>query len=120
VGSRRKLWFGLPLGALLALGCATSARSSCDDLVELANGLDDLADYYLSGGSVYEESSDDVRFGPIVDELEGLAAVEQDAQLNTAIGKMAGGYDDLDGSAFEQGLEATIFRIDQLYDRDCR
>lgn len=105
--------------ALFGLGCAT-IPPSCDDLIDIANGLDDVADYYVAGGTIYEGTRDDVLYGDLVDQLERLGKVENDAQLNASIRTMAYGYDNFDGVRFEEGLEATIFRIDQLYDRDCR
>jgi hypothetical protein len=107
------------LVAMIGLGCAT-IPPSCDDLIDIANGLDDVADYYVTGGTVYEGTRDDVLYGEVVDELERVANVENDAQISASIRTMAYGYDAFDGVRFEEGLEATIFRIDQLYDRDCR
>lgn len=107
--------------ACLVLGLAlpAAAELSCNELNQVADDLDDIADAFAVSGTIQEGDSMDRSLGDIIDSLEGIARIENDPAFGNAVRALARAWDDFDADAFADALERMIYRLDSLYERDC-
>ena len=105
---------------LLCLGCGTAAAQlSCDDLTDVAGGLDDL---YVALGDVTEIAEDselDQLLDEVIGAMEVIAEVEDDQRLYESVDLMRRGWNDYDLDLLEAGMARATHEVDGLYERDC-
>lgn len=98
---------------------AASARLSCDELDDLATGLDDLTEALQDISSIGSNSALDDALGDITDVLEVVTEVENDARLTRWIADLQLAWDEMEREDFEDSLDDIIERLDELGERDC-
>lgn len=95
-------------------------KMSCDDLEELANDLDSLADaFYEASSQITEGDAVDSALGDVVDGLHIIAASEQEGDLFRYVNKLDRAWENMDADNFADALEGTISSFDRLLQRDC-
>ncbi len=106
---------------LLIIGwfSVAEARLSCDELDDLAIGLDDLAEALVDIDSIGTNSALDDALGDVTDVLEVVAEIENDARLTRWIADLQLAWDDMEREDFEDSLDDIIERLDELGERDC-
>lgn len=103
-------------------GCASTAElTPCNDLEEIASSLDSVANTLSDNpnAEIVEGDFVDRELGSVVDELEEIANVENDAILSRNVRTLAKGWDNFDSDQFESALDDVIERIDRIAARDC-
>lgn len=112
----------IALFSLLVLPLASISASelpSCEDLTNIANALDELAEAFNSTGSIPEGGEVDTVLGDLVNALEDIAQIEGNATLSNAVANLADAYDSMDSDGFSASLEDVTVTFDELYNRDC-
>ena len=111
------------IAALMALPPAALAEeqlTSCDDLTEVANALDEIKDALKEVGSIRAGSEDDKTLRGVVDDLHTIASVEKEPELDAALKKLEAAWEKMDWKAFATHLEKVTAIFDKMYRRDCR
>ncbi len=105
---------------LFLFACWTAqAKLSCDNLDELAEVLDELAEELVDVRSIGVNGDLDLALGDLTDGLNDVARLERDRTLSTWIDDLEIAWEDMERDDFEESLDDIIDRLDDLYDRDC-
>lgn len=116
-----RLLQSLVLCSMLA-GSAMCVASevSCDDLTQIANGLDEVSTAFNQLHEIREGDEVDQALGQIVDALTLLAEHEQDGALSEAVDYLIDSFNNMSAPDFEAALKQVTAEVDRLNRRDCR
>lgn len=98
---------------------ALAEKWSCDELTELANDLDMIAEAFDEAGTIEEGDEIDQALGEIVDAIILIAEIENESALNRSVDSLLSAYNDMNGEMFALALDSVITNLDRLYRRDC-
>mgnify|MGYP001030502613 CR=1 FL=1 len=104
---------------LFGAGAAAQNPPACDDLMEIADALEDLAVALDEDVQILEDSEADRVLGELTDALYDLAEVEDDAVLQSRADELALAWEAMDLDGFQASLDDTIARLDGIHRRDC-
>ena len=108
---------------LLILGFAFTqssyARLTCNELDELAEILDELAEDFDSMSARRIDDEVDEALAELTDALKDVAYEEKDRRLTAWINDLEIAWEDMEKDDFVESLDDIIERLDELYDRDC-
>lgn len=113
------------MAGVLALGLSVHGwamaadKPSCDDLTEMANALDEVANAMEAQGSIKEGSADDTALKELVDALKVVATVEGNQNLATSVNRMESTWHAMDWSGFVTNLDNTTSIFDAILTLDC-
>lgn len=105
--------------ACLFISSLAQAKLSCNELDELAEILDDLAEELVDVRSIGVDGDLDLALGDLTDALNDVARVERDKRLSSWINDLETAWEYMERDDFEESLDDIIERLDDLYDRDC-
>ncbi len=110
----------LVLCSMLA-GSAVYAQSevSCDDLTQIANGLDEVSAAFNQLQEIHEGDEVDQALGQIVDVLQMLAEHENDDALTNSVNNLVDSFNNMNAQDFEVALKQVTAGVDRLNRRDC-
>ena len=97
----------------------TYAKLSCNDLDDIATTLDEFADDFSQLRSRDIDRRVDNALEEMVDALNEVAYVEDDRRLTNWINDLEIAWEDREREDFEESMEDIIYRLDEIYDRDC-
>lgn len=97
----------------------SAEKLSCQDLVDVANALDDVRDAFNSSEEIKEGDATDQALGLVIDALNEIAEAERERGLDRAVSKLVEAYNAMDGDAFDIALKRVTEELDRLYARDC-
>ena len=110
-------------GFVLALSAPMAAvadeKVSCDDLVEIANSLDEVADAMEKGIEIKEDSQEDKGLREITDGLTMIAQSENNDNLLNAVKKMDQAWEAMDRTNFIASLDRVTELFDAIRKVDC-
>lgn len=114
----------LLLVVLATFLCAPVVQSqeltSCEDLVEIANALDELIVVFdENAGAVVAGGEADGALRELVDALAEVAVHEQSSDLFTSIEDLDAAWQDMNSTSFLQALQEVVASFDRLIERDC-
>ena len=107
------------VGLLCFSSLSMAEKWSCDELTELANDLDTIADAFDEAGTIREGDDIDQALGDIVDAIVLIADIENQSALNRSVDNLIKAYNDMDSDMFAMALDSVITNLDRLYRRDC-
>ena len=95
------------------------AKLSCSDLDEIGESLGELTEemQYVDERDI--DRSVDSALREVVDALNLVAEVENDKRLTTWIQGLEIAWEDQDKEDFEDSLEDVLYRLGEIYVRDC-
>jgi len=99
---------------------AESKLPSCDDLADIADSLDDVAESLSKTGKIEKESKTDKMLGKLVDELEKIADIEQNEALDKGVDTLGKAWDKMDWEKFKLALDSVIANFDRIRRKDCK
>ncbi|MGI0492734.1 hypothetical protein ACN4EG_13205 [Alkalinema pantanalense CENA528] len=112
---------GVMVGALL-VPLASPARAekfACDDLVEMANSLDELSNAMESGVEIQQDGPEDQALRSVVDALSDAAKIENNQALHDAVEEMDQAWHAMDRSGFVAAVDRVTMIFDSLRAQDC-
>ncbi len=119
----KKLVYVLSLVLFLSLGGfvtgAWAEKPTCDDLTEMADALDEVAEAFEDAGNIREGDKVDRALGELVDALITISEMENEQSFSRAVDNLTRAYDDMDADNFGMSLDSVITNMDRLYRRDC-
>ena len=123
----RFLW-STALALLLTAPISVTAEEklpSCDELKEIVNALDELADAMISTENIRENSQLESSLGSLIDGMEMIARVEADDALHTAVDQMGAIWErdtpwKEDLPLFKMALDSAVMSLDRIYYKDCK
>jgi hypothetical protein len=102
------------------LGNATAnEKFSCDQLDQMAEGLNNLAEIMADVGSIEAGSEADKILDKLIDDLFTVANLEQESGLNGPVQQLDTAWQNQDWESFKDALDGTIGALDGLLERDC-
>ena len=117
---KKRIAFGL-FFVLSAPFCTLLAQDlpSCDELVEIADIFDEVAEVLEDVGYIPENSELDRALGEVVDALEELVDVEENRSLTNSVRQLADAWEILDWEKFKLALDSMIANLDRIRRADC-
>ena len=117
---KKVLVWGFALAMFLVPGTVSAQEEpSCEDLVEIANVLDDVADVLSEIGYIKEDSELDRALGEVLDALELLSDVEKNKSVTRSVSQLADAWDKMDWKTFKLALDSLVANLDRLRRADC-
>ena len=110
----------LAVGLSLFTLSAHAQEVSCDDLTDMADVLDEVADIFANGlDGVEEDGYVDTQLAELTAAVTEVAAAEGDRGLSRNAGRMRAAWQEMDADGFQDALDNVIGAVDRLYYRDC-
>jgi len=98
---------------------AKSELPSCDELLEMANVLDEVNTELDRVGSIPEDGELDQALGEVVTALEEVAEIEDSKKLSQSVAKLAKAWEEMDGETFQLALDEVIIAFDKIRHAEC-
>ena len=115
---RRKIVAGVA-GLMLTVSVQASPVS-CEDLTDMADVLDEVAEAVASlDGDIEVDGYLDNQLGELTAEIMNIANIEGDSGLSRNANRMARAWENEDADSFVDALDNVIDAMDRLYYRDC-
>ena len=109
----------ISLGFFGILPSFADDRLSCDDLADVADQLDIIADAFHKTDSISEGDEVDRALGQVVDALITISRVENEPALTDAVNSLTSAYNSMNSEKFGLSLDSVITNLDRLNRRDC-